>query len=134
MEHVEIDWRPSWSESEMPPDSALKEWSEYFVAGMERFNRSVKVEPDETRHLMTSAGFTDFRQETIKLWFNPWAERAGILDVGRWFNLGFCHAIEAMSMMPLVDKLGMSPDAVRQLCDKVKEEVCVLRYHPYCML
>lgn len=129
-----MDWRPNWDDTEMPPDSALKEWTELFITGMERVDRSVKVEPDETRHLIEEAGFTDFRQEVIKVYYNPWSPDQRERETGRWFNLGFCLALEALSLLPMVDKLGMSEDEVKELCTRVKTEICTLRWHPYCKL
>jgi hypothetical protein len=134
IEHVELDWRPNWDDTEMPFNSALKEWTDFFITGMEKFGRSVKVEPEETRHLMEQAGFTDFRQEVIKVYYNPWSRDRQERETGRWFNLGFCLGLEALSLMPMTDKLNEDPENVRALCEKVKEEVCTLRWHPYCKM
>jgi len=134
IEHVELDWRPNWDDTEMPFNSALKQWTDFFVTGMEKLGRSVKVEPEETRHLMEQAGFTDFRQEAIKVYYNPWSRDRQEWETGRWFNLGFCLGLEALSLMPMTEKLNENPWNVRKLCEKVKEEVCTLRWHPYCRM
>jgi hypothetical protein len=134
MEHVEIDWRPSWEGSEQPERSALKEWTELFVTAMGRLNRSVIVTPDETRHLIESAGFTDVRQEVIKVYYNPWSPDRQERETARWFNLGFCRALEAMSMMPMIEQLNMKISEVKAICEEVKAEIRILRYHPHCRM
>lgn len=134
VEHVEMDWRPNWDDTEMPDNSSLKVWTDFFITGMEKFGRSVKVEPEETRHLMEQAGFVDFRQEVIKIYYNPWSTERQEREIGRWFNLGFCLALEAMSLLPMTEQLNETPERIRKLCSEVKKEICTLRWHPYCKL
>ncbi|KAF7540769.1 hypothetical protein G7Z17_g12130 [Cylindrodendrum hubeiense] len=132
MEHVEIDWTPRWDDDERPSKSAFKEWSELFYDGMDQFNRRARVMPQETRQMIEAAGFTDVREEVIKAYVCPWSEDRAERELARWFNLGLTHSLEALSLMPLIEKQGMKFDDVRELCGKVKKEICVLRYHTYC--
>ncbi|KAJ4161582.1 uncharacterized protein LMH87_007613 [Akanthomyces muscarius] len=40
-------------------------------------------------------------------------------------------ALEAMSLAPLVEKLGMDVSQVKDLCARLRSEICTLRYHAY---
>jgi hypothetical protein len=80
---------------------------------------------------MEGAGLVDFKEEVIKCYVNPWSRDRHEREMARWYNLGFCHSVEAMSFMPLIENIGMTFDQVRDLCARVKKEVCVLRYHAY---
>lgn len=83
------------------------------------------------RGAMEAAGFTDFREEVIRCYVNPWMSDRHERDVARWFNLGLSHGIPAMSTMPMIEGLGMDQEEVRKLCSDVNHEICVLRYHAY---
>lgn len=132
MEHVEIDWTPRWDDKERPSQSAFQEWTELFYDGMDQFNRRARVLPHETRQMIEAAGFTDIKEEVIKASVSPWSEDRADRTFARWFNLGLSHSLEALSLMPLIEKQGMKFEDVRELCEKVKKEICVLGYHTYC--
>ncbi|KAI9171713.1 protein LAE1 [Paramyrothecium foliicola] len=132
VEHTELDWTPHWDGEELPPRSALREWIELYYTSMDHYNRKSRVIPNDTKRLMEAAGLTDFKEEIIKCYVNPWSRDKHEREIARWFNLGFCHSIEAMSFTPMVEGLGMPFDQVRDMCARVKKEICVLRYHAYC--
>jgi hypothetical protein len=131
VEHTEIDWVPHWDGDDIPSPSALQEWSELFLTSLDRYNRRIRIVPNETKRDMESSGLTDFKEEVLKCYVNPWSRDVQEREIARWFNLGFCHGIEALSLMPFTEQLGMPIEAVRSLCDRVKKEVCILRYHAY---
>ncbi|KPM40712.1 hypothetical protein AK830_g5848 [Neonectria ditissima] len=132
IEHVEIDWTPRWIDDGRPSHSNFKEWAELFYQGMDEFDRGARVIPEETRRMIEAAGFTDVKEEVIKAYVCPWSPDRAERDLARWFNLGLTHSLEALSLMPLIEKKGMTAEEVRGLCAKVKKEICVLRYHTYC--
>ncbi|RDA88826.1 hypothetical protein CP532_5444 [Ophiocordyceps camponoti-leonardi (nom. inval.)] len=135
LEQVEIDWHPRWEASgDLPENSAFNEWSEAFLKSLDLLNRSARVSPHRTRHLMEQAGFCDFREQTVRCYVNPWSPDLWEQETARWFNLGLKHCLEAMSLMPMVERLGMTVDEVNDLCGRVKEENLKLRYHGYCMI
>jgi hypothetical protein len=131
VEHTEIDWTPHWDGEERPQRSAFKEWAELYYEGMERYDRPARIVPNQTKRLMESAGLVDVEEEIIKCYVNPWSQDHREREIARWFNLGFCRGLEAMSMMPFIEKLEMPFERVRDLCARVKKEVCILRYHAY---
>jgi hypothetical protein len=134
VEHVEIDWTPHWEGDDIPIQSAFMEWAEFFLKGMDRFNRSARVTPHETKKMMQAAGLIEFRQETIKCYVNPWSPDQQEREVGRWFNLVLCRGLEAMSLMLMVDGLSMNLGVVRDLCREVEKEICALRCHAFCTM
>lgn len=132
MEHVEIDWTPRWDDDTRPTECAFQQWAELFYSGMDQFNRSARVMPLETRQRIEAAGFTDIKEEVIPSYVCPWSDDRRIRELARWFNLGLSHSLESLSLMPLIEKHGMKLEEVQELCDKVKKEICILRYHTYC--
>ncbi|KAM0556784.1 hypothetical protein ACHAPJ_005844 [Fusarium lateritium] len=119
-------------DDERPANSAFEKWAELFLDGMDHFNRSARVTPQETRQLLEAAGFTDVRQEVIQAYVCPWSPDRHEREIARWFNLGLSHSLEALSLVPLVEKQGLKAEEVRELCAQAKRETCVLRYHTYC--
>ncbi|KAI1045359.1 hypothetical protein LB505_013552 [Fusarium chuoi] len=132
LEHIEVDWIPRCDDDERPANSAFVKWAELFLDGMDRFNRSVRVTPQEHRQMLEATGFTDVRQEVIKAYVCPWSADRNEREIARWFNIGLSHSLEAMSLKPLIEKLGYEAEEVRELCERAKRETCVLRYHTYC--
>nr|UWK20375.1 chromatin methyl transferase [Trichoderma cf. fertile] len=134
IEQLEVDWTPQWEGEDVPTHSALREWAQQFQRAMHRYQRSVTISCRDTKRMMEAAGFTDFTETTIKCYVNPWSPDRHDREVARWFNLAFSLGLEAMSMMPMIDQLGMTKDDVLDLCGRVKKEMCILRYHAYCTL
>ncbi|KAL2675254.1 Secondary metabolism regulator lae1 [[Neocosmospora] mangrovei] len=132
MEHVEIDWTPRWDDDERPSNSSFTQWAELFLTGMDQFNRTARVVPEETRQMLEATGFIDIKHEIIPAFVCPWSPDRREREIARWFNLGLSHSLESLSLMPLVEKHGLGPDEVRELCARVKREICILRYHTYC--
>ncbi|KAL3958772.1 hypothetical protein ACCO45_006934 [Purpureocillium lilacinum] len=116
LEQVEIDWSPRWDDnSEAPPNSALKEWADRLLAALDLCNRSARVVPREAQRMIEEAGFVDFEQRTIRCYVNPWSPDQKEREAAKWFNLGLRQSLEAMGLMPMVEKLGMTAEQVRDL-------------------
>ncbi|KAH7175725.1 methyl transferase [Dactylonectria macrodidyma] len=133
IEHIEIDWTPRWDGDEKKPaNSPFQQWAQLFLAGMDQFNRSARVTPRETRQMIEAAGFTDVRQDVIQALVCPWSPDWRKREIARWFNLALSLSLESLSMMPLIEKQGLKYEEVRELCARVKREICNSRYHTYC--
>ncbi|KAH7155508.1 methyl transferase [Dactylonectria estremocensis] len=132
MEHVEIDWTPRWDDDKRPTKSAFEEWATLFYSGMDMFDRSARVNSNERYLMMEAAGFTDIKEEVIRAYVCPWSEDRTERELARWFNLGLTHSLDSLSLIPLIEKMGMTLEQVKELSEKVKKEICVLRYHTYC--
>lgn len=131
IEHLEIDWTPQWDGEDRPTHSAIREWSQQFHRAMHRYRRSVKVSTEDTKRMMEAAGFTEFKETTIRCYLNPWSNDRHQREAARWFNLALGLGLEAMSLMPMIDMLHMKQEDVVDLCKRVKAETCVLRYRTY---
>lgn len=81
--------------------------------------------------MFEEAGFVDISQETVRCYVNPWSDVKEEREIARWFNLVCAQGLEAMSLIPMIDHGRMSYDQVRELCDRTKKEICVLRFHAY---
>lgn len=135
IQHTEIDWTPRWEETGgIPNPSAIQEWSERFLQGMDILNRSARVSPQWTVRMLEEAGFVDIREETIRCYVNPWSNDRQERTLAQWFNLVLSQGLEAMCLMPLVDQLDMSVEDVQALCARARKETCILRYHTYMTL
>jgi hypothetical protein len=132
LEHIEVDWTPRCDDDERPANSAFEKWSELFFDGMERFNRTARVMPQETQQLLEATGFVEVKHEVHRAYVCPWSSDRHEREIARWFNIGLSHSLEALAMKPLVEKLGFKAEDVRELCNTAKRETCVLRYHTYC--
>lgn len=84
--------------------------------------------------MIEEAGFVDFEQRTICCYVNPWSEDPKERKVAKWFNLGLRYSLQALGLMPMIEKLGMSKEQVNDLCDRAIEENTKLRYHGYCTM
>ena len=98
---------------------------------MDLYNRSARVQPQETRRQIEAAGLVDFKEETFKCYINPWHTNTRKKEVARWFNLGLTMGLEALSFMPLINNLGYSQEGVEELCARAKKEACALKNHTY---
>ncbi|KAL6701925.1 methyltransferase LAE1 [Trichoderma pleuroticola] len=134
IEHIEVDWAPQWEDDNIPTHSALREWAHLFQRAMRRYQRNVTVSCEAARDNMEAAGFTEFAETTMRCYVNPWSPERHTRESARWFNLALSLGLEAMSMMPMIDKLGMTKEDIQDLCNRVKKEICILRYHAYCTL
>ncbi|KAM3563268.1 hypothetical protein ARSEF4850_002425 [Beauveria asiatica] len=128
---VEIDWVPQWENTAAPSNSALLQWSQLFLKGMDGFQRSARVSSYKVRHMMEAAGYIEFDETIIRCCASPWCDDAHEKLVAKWFNIGLTEAVEAMSLAPLVEKLGMDVSEVKDLCERLRNEICTLRYHAY---
>lgn len=131
IQQVEIDWVPLWENTAAPDNSALREWSRLFLEGMDGFQRSVRVSSYQVRRTMEAAGFIEFNETVIRCCVSPWCDDAHEKLVAEWFNIGLTEAIEAMSLAPLVENLGMDVSQVKELYERLRNEICKLRYHAY---
>ncbi|TQW09882.1 methyl transferase [Cordyceps javanica] len=134
IEQVEMNWLPSWEGTDIPAHSSFLEWAQKFLQGMDGFQRSARVSTGNVRAMMEAAGYVNFEERTIRCYVNPWCSDPGEKRVAQWFNLCLIDGVQAMSLAPMVENLGMSIEQVNELREAVKSECCKLRYHAYCVM
>lgn len=131
IEQVEMDIMPRCDDASLPRDAAMIQWANFLATATEEAYKPVTYNP-QTGAMLRQAGFVEIKQEVIRIPFNPWPADAHQKDIGRWYNLGLCQGLEALTMGPLTRILGWSRDRVEKLVTDVKREVCTKKYHVYC--
>ncbi|KAI9155788.1 Secondary metabolism regulator laeA [Paramyrothecium foliicola] len=134
IEHVEVDWTLCCDDGSLPDDSALNRWSLKISHATEVYSRPIRVQPELVRHQLEAASFVNIEEVISPLYLNHWPSGEKDSKQGKWLNLGFCHSLEALSIMPMVTMLGMPEDEIKSLCDQAKAEACMLKYHAYCKI
>ncbi|TQV90234.1 methyl transferase [Cordyceps javanica] len=131
IEQVEIDWVPRWESANIPESSALLEWSQKFLEGMDHFQRSARVLSRKVQRMLEAAGYVGFEETIIRCCVSPWSNDTRERLVAKWFNLCLTEGIEAMSLAPLVEKCCMTICEIKKLQARVKRESCNLQLHAY---
>ena len=131
IEQVEIDWVPRWESAGIPESSALLEWSQKFLEGMDHFQRSARILSPKVQCMVEAAGYVDFEETIIRCCVSPWCNDPGEKLVANWFNLCLTEGIEAMSLVPLVEKCCMTVCEIKNLQARVKRESCNLQLRAY---
>lgn len=90
---------------------------------MDKAHRNARTSAHDAKRLMEAAGLTDFKEESIKCYVNPGSNGN---DLGRWLNLCLHLGVDAMSLKPMIEHLRMTEADVLKLCDRVRQEICIL--------
>jgi len=125
---VEIDFKPRCDNGTLRADSATAEWWRAFSAAMDLAGKSVRICPETTVDCISSAGFMNVWQKTIKLpWRHnlPWVHEMSIFpqDFFMFDTLLSCRGLEAMSLRPLTRYLNMELAEVHCLIGRVAAEM-----------
>ncbi|KAK3694879.1 S-adenosyl-L-methionine-dependent methyltransferase [Podospora appendiculata] len=134
VEQVEIDWTPRCVDQSLSPSSYVMQWADELLSAMDRFGRSMRVDSGLTKQRMRHAGFTDIKEEVIRVPFNGWPTDEHGRDTGRWFNLGLTQGMHALTIAPLFRGHGKMPEEVTALVKNVVEEIRSRKMHAYCTL
>lgn len=51
--------------------------------------------------MLQQAGFIDIQETIIRAPYNSWPADPHQKEIGRWYNLGICEGLEALSLAPL---------------------------------
>ena len=129
LEQVEIDLRPRCDDATLPY-KPIVQWYEWLEDATNRASRSIKY-PPTTVQMLQAQGFVDIRETVIRLPLNTWPSDPKQKDIGRWYNLGMCEGLEAVSLGPLTRVYRWPAEDVRRLVGEVKSAMCNKRYHVY---
>jgi len=132
-EQVEIDWTPRCRDGTLPPNSALEQWAHELASAMHDAGRPITVDTAHIQAMLSHAGFVDFNEQIIEVGYNGWPEGHG-REIGRWFNLGLCEGIHALTIGPLTRLRGWNYSQVDELINRVKEEIRNRKHHVVCHL
>ncbi|OBT67018.1 hypothetical protein VE03_04506 [Pseudogymnoascus sp. 23342-1-I1] len=131
IEHVEIDFYPRCDNGSLPRNAALIEWADNLMSATEQAYKPLAYNT-QTGSMLHSAGFVDIKEEVIRIPVNPWAHDPHQKDIGRWFNLGLCQGLEAMTLAPMTRILNWDRGRVDKLVADVKREICTKKHEVYC--
>ncbi|KAI6783287.1 Secondary metabolism regulator laeA [Emericellopsis cladophorae] len=134
IEQTEIDWRPGFEHERPQPTSALEEWCEGVLSGLERANRSAHIRPEYTRRMLAEAGFEHIEQVVVRLYLSPSPAAAADdqRELSKWFNLVVTQGFEAMALVPMI-RYGsaVDPEQIEDLAQRAMTEACTLKYGAY---
>ncbi|KAJ0286754.1 hypothetical protein COL940_002896 [Colletotrichum noveboracense] len=135
IEQVEIEWGFRCDDNTLSPNSPLRQWGVVLSQAMRRFGAPIDI--FDTKAALESMGFTNFSQQVINLPINPWVRPdEHEEELGRWFNLGLTHGLQAMTMAPFT-RYAPEPwtaNQVNQFVEVLKQELCRLSVHAYCRM
>lgn len=129
LEHVEIDIRPRY-EPGASNSRQLDEWYGYLDGATTRARKRLEY-PQNIRARLTNCGFVDVEEEVIRLPLNEWPENEHEKFVGRWYNLGLCQGLEALTLGPLTRAYEWPLENIQQLITAVKPQICSRRVRAY---
>ena len=104
------------------------------MRAMDTAGRPMRLDSHRIKQQMRQAGLEDPQEQVIKVPINGWPEEPHDREIGRWFNLGLTQGLEALTLGPLTRVLRYSPEDVKDLVGRVKEEIRSRKIHAYCTL
>lgn len=131
-EHVELDW--DFRNDSGPVSPRLRYWADELLDAMDRAGLPLRISPQATIETLGSVGFTDVKQEIVKVRVNGGSTSPYEIDVGRWFNLCLHKGFSGMSLAPLVKMKQWAPDHVEALGREVLREIGDRANTSYCRL
>ncbi|KAI1282949.1 methyltransferase LaeA [Xylaria sp. FL0933] len=134
IEQVELDWRPQADGDPRPlAASKLAEWSHKVHQGFARAGKRLDMDPN-TKTILEEIGFVDVEHKKIPIAFNPWPEDEHKKEVARWFNLGLTQGLDGFTFEAVIHWLNYPEQEVRELIERVKEDICRREWRTYCTL
>ncbi|KAL0935357.1 regulator of secondary metabolism (methyltransferase domain-containing protein) [Colletotrichum truncatum] len=132
IEQVEIEWVPRSDDGTLAQDSPLIHWSSTLSHAMRTYGLPIDV--FDAGAELRAAGFTNITENMVKLPVSPWSPNEAEALIGRWFNLGLTHGLEAMTLAPFTRVEGWSKAHVDELVEALKRDICRLSVHAYCRM
>ncbi|CAN8101106.1 unnamed protein product [Discula destructiva] len=132
LEHVEIDW--DFANDNGPVSPRLRAWADELLDATDRTARPLRLDRNRTIHALSHAGLVDIREEILHIRVNGGSRNDWEIDVGRWFNLTLHKGFMGMSLAPLINVKGWSPERVAALREEVLREIGDRDNTSYCRL
>ncbi|KAB2575618.1 Secondary metabolism regulator LAE1 [Lasiodiplodia theobromae] len=131
IEQVEIDLEPRCDDGTLPPGSPLVQWYQYVSDATERAARPLAYNHN-TRRLLEMAGFIDIQETIIRAPYNSWPADPHQKEIGRWYNLGICEGLEALSLAPLSRIYRWdAAQHIKPLVDQAIRQIRTKKIHAY---
>jgi len=101
---------------------------------MDYFGRPLRMDSNLIKQWLAQAGFSEIKEEVIKLPLNGWPTDNNSRELGRWFNLGMRQAFQPLSLAPLYRSNRRSVADIYDMAEKARAEVFSTQVHAYCNL
>ncbi|KAK4061677.1 hypothetical protein Purlil1_14241 [Purpureocillium lilacinum] len=77
------------------------------------------------------AGFVNIEKTTIRCYWSPCSADEREQEACKWLYACLRQTMEALGLMPMIEQLGMTAAAVRDLCSQAEKEAGSLRNRGY---
>ncbi|KAL1963736.1 hypothetical protein VTN77DRAFT_7802 [Rasamsonia byssochlamydoides] len=108
----------------------LKLWQDKINEASEIFGKPFMASL-EHKQRMLDAGFVDVTQDTYKVPMGTWPKNKKLKELGRFQLLQMLEAVEPFSLAIFTRVLKWTPEATRELMERVKADLCNPRLHLY---
>jgi hypothetical protein len=128
LEQVEIDYEPRCDNGEVP--ERLKQWFGWLHEATANGSKPIRY-LHQTPAIMRAQGFVDIRETVVQLPFNTWPQDQHSKEVGRWYNVGLCEGLEALSLGPFTRVFRWPENDVKRLAAEMRPYICDRKTHLY---
>ena len=129
LEIVELDLTLRWDDESVPCTLSLHDWSRRLHGGLERAGRSIRVDPVEIKQQLQDAGFVDIDEEVIAIPVSPWLTASADENASLWFSSTLTSSLFGLSAKPLIQYGDLTLEQLKELCERIKDELCDLQFH-----
>jgi len=111
--------------------TALSQWSKFFIEGGRKLGRSFEVYQNETqRKAMEAAGFVDIAEKNIKTPLGGWAKDPKLKEVGQFTQLAVTQDTEGLVLF-LANTLGWTREEILGYIAQFKRELRSGKFCPW---
>lgn len=132
IEQLEMDLEPRCDDGTLLPDSYLNRWYKALLEATAQANKPIAYQHN-TRQLLTQAGFTDIRQQTVRVPYHHWSRDPVQEDIGNFYqvSLNQIQGIEALCMAPFSRVFHWSKEQIDSFAEAVRADIGTTRIHAY---
>jgi len=117
IQQIEIQIEPKCDDGTFPPDSYLKEFSNFAQLFDESTGKAFTISKQMKEHI-ADAGFVDIQQLRFKLPLGQWSSDPKYREIGRWFESFYRTGSQGWVVGPLTRTMGWTLDQVNEACQK----------------
>jgi len=114
----------------LPPDGALRRWSERFFQASETFG-TPGTAPRLHKQMMEEVGFVDIQEHVLKLPIGPWPKDKRLKKCGAFELVNMTEGIEGLTIRLFSKGLGMSIEEIQLLLVDLRKELKNSKIHSY---
>ncbi|KAK4229733.1 Trans-aconitate 2-methyltransferase [Podospora fimiseda] len=132
IEHVEVDWFPRTDEPGVVIEGTpIHKWANELLDVMDNLGRQLRVESNLIKQRLADAGFTDIKEEVLKVPYNAWSSDRHERELGRWFDLSMRTGYQALSLAPFARGLSRSAEEINAFIEQVYAQTHSKEFRAY---